>query len=107
MIALFDSEESHREIAHFDAFREWERAGKDPAQFPTLVDEDAPLQRLSSLFSQIFQELLIVRLTNGSWRCQSGSASYELNHLSDGEKQVLCLLGDVVILGPPNARNHC
>lgn len=83
-------------IAHSDAADNWYQ-NKSQQSHPTR--QESPIEKLFSLFNEIFPHL-ILKFNTGTDEitCEKNGIVYSPSGLSDGEKQVLCLLADVSLL---------
>ncbi|HEX9600590.1 MAG TPA: AAA family ATPase, partial [Mariniflexile sp.] len=64
----------------------------------------APLEKLFELFNEVFPSItLTFNSGNKSLRCSKNGNEYNPSQLSDGEKQIFCLLADIVVLTEVNS----
>jgi energy-coupling factor transporter ATP-binding protein EcfA2 len=87
---------------HSDKVNEWQKKGC-AGIMP--VREEPPLNKLFTLFSEIFPSIqLTLNQADKTISCiKNGSSPYPPSELSDGEKQVLSILADIAILGDENS----
>lgn len=97
-LMVLERKELAIKAAHSDAVQQWHaggRIGDCPAR------ETPPLERLFSLFHEVFPRLQIRYDPNGKRiAVQKGAATYAISEMSDGEKQVFSILADFIELGP-------
>lgn len=88
--------------SHSDKISDWVKNDK---LGPMPMREEPPLNRLFTLFTEIFPSIkLNIRTQDKVIQCiKNDSESYYISSLSDGEKQVLSILADIAILGKPNS----
>lgn len=84
---------------HSNAVHKWQSADSKEGAGP--VRKELPLQKLSDIFKSIFPEInVFFNEDSKSISCiKNDSISYSPNDLSDGEKQVFCLIADILLLG--------
>jgi len=82
---------------HSDDVEKWYEAGQESV-YP--IRETPPLERLFSLFHEIFPRLCIVYDPDAKIiKVRKGTAEYSISEMSDGEKQCFSILADFVELG--------
>ncbi|RPJ54544.1 MAG: ATP-binding cassette domain-containing protein [Acidobacteria bacterium] len=96
-LGLMDQIGEHQKAQHSDAVTRWEAAG-EPGKVPHR--EEPPLERLFRLFAEVFPEISFdVQPPSKDIKCRKRGVTFAPQELSDGERQVLALLADLVILG--------
>jgi len=98
MLALIDKDHEMLLQSQLQELRIWKKSGGTQ---PSLDSLDAAA-RLSASFREVFPHISVDKNSSGEWECTKGQYVYGLDALSDGEKQVLCLLGDVIELADNN-----
>jgi ABC-type cobalamin/Fe3+-siderophores transport system ATPase subunit len=109
---MFQRVESERSLAvtrHKERLYAWDQEQQGDAQRPKL--SETKFDRVRKAFSSLFPDLQLRSEENRSlqsqatfqWFCKSSSGEYNMSQLSDGEKQVLCLLCDVGELSPEHS----
>ena len=62
----------------------------------------APLEKLFEIFNEIFPSInLNFNTKNKALKCRKNGIEYNPSQLSDGEKQIFCLLADIFMLAEP------
>jgi len=86
---------------YIDVVTAWRERGS-PGDCPRL--DDLPIDKLFQAFSNVFPDIQIT-LKDDSKKisCLKSGSTYDLTDLSDGEKQVFCLLADVALLSEENS----
>ncbi|MEY8849844.1 ATP-dependent endonuclease [Psychroserpens sp. XS_ASV72] len=101
--ALILLEQTEQEInnKYSKEAHEWNLNGRITA-FP--IKPTAPLDKLFELFNEVFPSItLTFNSGNKSLRCHKNGNDYHPSQLSDGEKQIFCLLADIVVLAESNS----
>jgi ABC-type lipoprotein export system ATPase subunit len=107
MFHRIEKERSEAELRHKESLYNWDRAGAKTENKP--AHPVSKFDRIHDAFSALFPHLELgtgeINLKNDPlpqvhWFCHSGKHIYNIEMLSDGEKQVLCLMCDVGELSP-------
>lgn len=101
--ALILLEQTEQEInnKYSKEAHEWNLNGRITT-FP--IKPTAPLDKLFELFNEVFPSItLTFNSGNKSLRCHKNGNDYHPSQLSDGEKQIFCLLADIVVLAESNS----
>lgn len=69
---------------------------------PEPVRPESNLSKIFDAFHQIFPHLMLSRHPNRTLMCTRNGVSYSIDNMSDGEKQVFCMVGVVGFLAPEN-----
>ncbi|MBA4026887.1 MAG: hypothetical protein C0473_01460 [Cyanobacteria bacterium DS3.002] len=88
-------------LKHSSAVSEWQRNGEN-GESPRIGE--SPLQKLFDLFHTIFPNLKLSkhdRIMVENKVC--GGQIYQLSEMSEGERQVICLLADLLCVARPNS----
>ncbi len=89
-----------RKDEHYAAILKWIDAGQ--AGPPPGIGKPQ-IANLFALFNTIFPEITIGVSSTNRISCSKAGSVYKPSDLSDGEKQVLCLLADIVFLADDNS----
>ena len=101
LLILLQQKGEHLKTVHSDAVAKWQEAGS-VGSAPTR--EEPPVEKLFRVFHDVFPEITIgFQLDTKTLVCRKRGNRYEPQHLSDGERQVLALLADCVLLGDGNS----
>jgi energy-coupling factor transporter ATP-binding protein EcfA2 len=87
--------ETEQKSTHSDAVHAWVLAGKVG---PMPLRDTPPLERLKQLFNDVFPAMHLDLTEAHQLYVKRGAAHYPITNMSDGEKQVLLILAEVVIL---------
>lgn len=101
--ALILLEQTEQEINNKYAkdAHQWNLDGRK-STFP--LKPTAPLDKLFELFNEVFPSItLTFNSSNKSLHCEKNGNRYNPSQLSDGEKQIFCLLADIVVLAEDNS----
>ena len=101
--ALILLEQTEQEInnKYSKEAHEWNLNGRITT-FP--IKPTAPLDKLFELFNEVFPSItLTFNSGNKSLRCHKNGNDYHPSQLPDGEKQIFCLLADIVVLAESNS----
>jgi energy-coupling factor transporter ATP-binding protein EcfA2 len=89
-----------RKDEHYEELLKWVSSG---CVGPPPEQGKPQLNNLFTLFTTIFPQIAITVDTARKIVCSKGGSVYKPSELSDGEKQVLCLLADIVFLADANS----
>jgi len=97
-LMMLERKELSIKASHSDAVERWQASGH---QGPCPIRERPPLERLFSLFHEVFPRLK-VEYDPGrkTIKVRKGEAVYPLSSMSDGEKQAFSILADFAELDP-------
>lgn len=71
---------------------------------PFPIKPTAPLDKLFELFNEVFPSITLTFVSGSkSLSCHKNGNNYHPSQLSDGEKQIFCLLADIVVLADSNS----
>lgn len=101
-LILLDQTEQEINNKYANEAHNWDKNGR---KTPFPKKPQPPLERLFELFNEVFPsiELEFDSLNNKTLYCHKNGNKYTPNNLSDGEKQIFCLLADIVILADSNS----
>jgi hypothetical protein len=91
---------SIEKIAHSDAAHAWVESGSKgrPPERP-----EPPLDKLFRLHGRVFPLLQLELTSNLELRVTKGKSTYNVSDMSDGEKQVLAIFADLVLMAEPSS----
>ena len=101
--ALILLEQKEQEINNVFAkgAHEWDLNGRE-SNFP--IKPQAPLERLFEIFNEVFPSITLKFISaQKQLKCYKNGNEYPPSQLSDGEKQIFCLLADIFMLTEPNS----
>ena len=101
--ALILLEQKEQEINNTFAkeAHDWDLNGRINS-FP--LKPQAPLERLFDIFNEVFPSITLKFISaQKSLRCYKNGNEYSPSQLSDGEKQIFCLLADIFMLTEPGS----
>lgn len=79
----------------------WDLFGRKDS-FP--FKPQAPLERLFDIFNEVFPSISLKFISaQKSLKCYKNGSEYSPSQLSDGEKQIFCLLADIFMLTEPGS----
>lgn len=100
LILLEQKEQEINNVFAKDA-RNWDVEGR---QTPFPIKPQAPLERLFEVFNEVFPSIsLQFNTAQKNLICLKDGNQYSPAQLSDGEKQIFCLLADIFILAEPQS----
>lgn len=99
-IALLRGHEFHQKQQYLESFEKWDEGGQNGPKPPKGL---RPFSRLAAMFESIFPDLRIEITAGEQIYVRKGADQYPVNGLSDGEKQVLALMADIVCLSRPKS----